>query len=227
MVCTRAQVVEGGDLDELAGTQDPDAVAQVLDLVEDVRGQEDGLPAGGRLTGEGLEHGFHERVEARCRLVEQQHVGSGHEGRDECDLLPVSLGVGPHAPGRVELEAVDELGAERGVDVAGQVAEQVEGLGSGELRPQGDVAGHVPDVAVGALDIADVDAHDLGGSAGRADQVQQQPHRGRLAGSIRAEKPERLALADLEVHPLEGSHGSEVLAQIVGRDRGCHRSSFS
>ena len=71
------------------------------------------------------------------RLVEQQQLGVGGERGDDGDLLPVALGVGAALLGRVELEALDELGAPRsgpGRRAAG--AEQVDGLAAGEVGPQ-------------------------------------------------------------------------------------------
>jgi hypothetical protein len=82
-------------------------VADVLDLVEQVRREEHCLPACCRLPRQRLELRFHERVEPHRRLVEQEDVGPGHERGDERDLLPVALGVGPGLQARVKVEAFE------------------------------------------------------------------------------------------------------------------------
>lgn len=131
-------------------------MANVLDLVKDVGGQEDGLPAPGRLPYQRLEPGLHERVQAGRRLVQQQHVRPGHQRRDQRELLPVALGVGAGPLSRVEPQPLDEFVPERHVHMAVQVPKIRQRLHTGQLRPYryvpGDVAGDVADVPVGALD---------------------------------------------------------------------------
>ena len=88
---------------------DRDPVGQPLDLAEDVAGQQHGR-ARGRVLGDALvEDLLHQRVEPRGRLVEDQQLGVGGEGRDQRDLLPVALGVGAALLGRVELEPLEQL----------------------------------------------------------------------------------------------------------------------
>ena len=60
-----------------------------------------------------------------------------------------------------------QLGAVLHVDVAVEVAEQLEALLAGQLRPQAHVARHVGEVTVARLDVAGVDALDLRGTRGR------------------------------------------------------------
>ena len=68
----------------------------------------------GRPLGDALgEDLLHQRVQPRGRLVEDQQVGGRGERRDQGDLLPVALGVGAALLGRVELEALEHLGAPR------------------------------------------------------------------------------------------------------------------
>ena len=50
-------------------------------------------------------------------------------------------------------------------------------------------------------------------AAGRRDQVEQQPHRRRLAGAVRAEEAEDLAALDLEVEVEEAVPGAVVLRE--------------
>ena len=86
-----AQLCEGALVDEPSASEDADAVAQRLDLAEDVRGEEDGLPALLGLAYALAEGDLHQGVKAAGRLVEQQQIGAGGERRDQLHLLAVAL----------------------------------------------------------------------------------------------------------------------------------------
>ena len=105
-------------LDQATLAQDAHPVAQGLDLTQDVRRQEHRLPGIARLGHAVAERLLHERVEPAGGLVEHEQVGARHQGGDEQYLLLVALGVGPHLLRRVEIEALDQLVAVRGVDPA-------------------------------------------------------------------------------------------------------------
>ena len=94
-----------------AGAQHGDPVAHGLDLAQDVRGEQHGLPAIARLPYARAEHLLHEWIEPGRRLVEQEQVGPGRERGDQQDLLPVAVAVRADLLVGRELEAVDELGA--------------------------------------------------------------------------------------------------------------------
>ena len=150
------------------------------------------------------EHRVHQRVEARGRLVEQQQLDVGGERGDQRDLLPVALGVGARLLGRVELEALQELGAALLVEAAAQPAEQVDHLAAGEVRPQRHLAGHVGQAAVQPLHVAPGIAAEQPRHAGvGAQQAEQDADRGRLAGAVRAEQAVDLAGPHLEVEAVE------------------------
>ena len=91
---------------------------------------------------------LHQRVQARGRLVEDQQLDVGRQRRDQRDLLAVALGVRAALLGRVELEALEQLGAALLVEAAAQPPEQVDRLAAAQVRPQRDVAGHVGEPAV-------------------------------------------------------------------------------
>jgi len=58
-------------VDEPTGSEDPDAVAHGLHLAQDVRREEDGLPAFLGVEDARAKHHLHQRVEPARRLVEQ------------------------------------------------------------------------------------------------------------------------------------------------------------
>src|SRR4029077_20763446 len=116
------------------------------------------------------------------------------------DLLLVAPRVLLVPAARVELERLDELRDIRLVHAATQVAEVGDRLGAGQSVVQVELARQVTDAAVDRDRIGGrLDAEDLGAAGGRPDQVEQDAHRGRLAGPVRSKEPEYLALGDLEV----------------------------
>ena len=122
------------------------------------------------------------------------------ERGDQCDLLLVALRVLPELPARVEVEAFDEVALVGPIDPAAQVPEVLDGLGARQPVVQSELARQVPDPTVD-LDRAPeaVEAEDAGRPRTRPDQVEEQADRRRLAGAVRAEEPEDLALLDLEI----------------------------
>ena len=99
-----ADGLDAVDLDQPALADDRDAVAGPVDLVDDVRRQEDRPSVVARLADEPEERLLDERVEARRRLVEDEQVGPVLERDDQPDLLLVALGVLLEPPARVEVE---------------------------------------------------------------------------------------------------------------------------
>ena len=197
----------------------PTRGAQFFDLRQDVRRQEDRLPALARLVDATPELLLHQRVEAARRFVEQQHVGPPRECGHEGDLLPVALGVGPGPLREVEFEPFDEFAAVGLVDAALQSGEQFEALFTGEARPEADVTGHVGQVGVHLGGAGNVDALDLGAAGRRFDQPEEESERRRLARAVRAEEAEHLALGDVERQIVQRNDRSEPLRQPVHADR--------
>src|SRR5262249_25829069 len=88
--------------------QDADAIAQRLDLAQDVRGEEDRLAARPRLLHRLPKSHLHQRIEAAGRLVQDQQVGATRERGNELHFLAVALRERTHLLVRVELEALDQ-----------------------------------------------------------------------------------------------------------------------
>ena len=84
-----------------------------------------------------------------------------------------------------------------------------------------EVAGQVTDAAAQRNAVgARVAAEDSDVAGGRADQVEQQPDRGRLAGAVGAEVPEHLARTHGQVEPIEAATLAVALGEALGEDRG-------
>jgi hypothetical protein len=142
-------------------------------------------------------------VEARRRLVEEEHRRLVHEGRAEVEPPPHPAGVGPDAPvSRVgeadtldqRVAAPDRLGlrnaVQRGLKLHQLAAghERVErGLLERDADRAADIAGLLHHVEPGHRRAA----------AGRPEQCGQHPNGRRLAGAVRAKERVDLALGDL------------------------------
>ena len=113
--------------------------------------------------------------------------------------------------------ALDELRDVRLVDAAAQVAEVGDRLGAGQPVVQVELAGQVADPSVDRDRIGGrLDAEHLGASRCRPDEVEQDAHRRRLAGAVRPEEAEDLALGDLEVELDDAAMLAVGLGQALG-----------
>ncbi len=183
-----AHLGQGPHLDKSAVAEDPDLVTKCFDFAHDVRREKDGLAAFLGFvdaTAEGL---LHERVEPAGGLVENEQVRSGHQGRDQDDLLTIPLGVGANLLGRIEIEPGHELLAVGLVHLSLHPAQQVQGLFAGQRGPQVCLARDVGQAPVGIdRSMLAVETEDLGSSRRRLDQPQQQSDGRRLPGAVGAE----------------------------------------
>ncbi len=154
------------------------------------------------------------------RLVEDEQLDVGGERGDEGDLLPVALGVGPALLARVEVEALQQLGAAPGVEAAAEPAEQVDDLAAGQVGPQRDVAGHVREAAVQFRGVAPrVAAEQPGGAGVGAQQPEQDPDGGGLPGAVGPEEAVHLPGPTDRSSPSSARVRPERLDQCVYADR--------
>jgi hypothetical protein len=216
-----AHVAQRPGLDDAAEPDDAHAVGQLLDLGQDVAGEQHGLAGGLRLEDDVLEDDLHQRVEPRGGFVEQQQLRVGGERGDDGDLLPVALGVGAALLRRVEVEALDQLVPAGGVEAAPQAGEQVDGLAAGEAGPQLDVAGYVGESAVqGDGVVPRVVAEQPCGAGVGAQQAEEYADGGGLTGAVRAEEAVHLPGPDVEIEAVERAQPAEGLHETGNRDRG-------
>ena len=106
------------------------------------------------------------------------------------------------------------------VDAATKIGEVVEHRGAGQPGVEGEIAGQEPDPAPDREAVrAAVQPEQRGRPRGGLDQVEQQPHRRRLPGAVRAEEAEDLAAPDLEVELEQPVALAVVLRQTCCPDR--------
>ena len=234
----------GGDVGAVA--HDRDGVAQVEDLVEAVRDEQQRATLVAQAAGDGEEPLDLDAAERRGRLVHDEHLGVERDRLGDLDDLLVgdrqaerrAVGVDPHAEAAEQLE---RLGAH---ELAVDAAER-----AGRLAAHEDVLG---DRQVGEERRLLVDDGDAGGlrlrRAGEVDglAVEQQIARvaavearddldeRRLAGAVLADQGVDRAALEREASGAEGDDGAERLDHPTQFERGClcggggvvcHRSS--
>jgi hypothetical protein len=208
------QLIERPGLHDRALSDDRDAVAQLLDLRQDVRRQQHRAARRLRLEDAPLEDGLHQRIEPGGRLVQDQQLHVGGQSRDDGDLLPVALRVGARLLGRVEVEALDHLVTLGAVQVTPEAGEHIDGLTPGEVGPQLHVARYVcqPPVQGHRVGPGVTTQHPCLSRVG-TQQPEQHPDRSRLPGAVGSEEAVDLAGSDLEVEPVERPCRAETLDQ--------------
>ena len=153
------------------------------------------------------------RREPERRLVEHQQARARHQRAAEGEHLLLAAG---ERPGRLPL-ALGEPGEELehapavgvGVAVAADVRAELQVLADGELADHPAALGHVRDaeprdrLGRAAGDRPPVEAN----LARLAHRVRDRAQRRRLAGSVRAEHGDHLALRHLERHAVQRVHG--------------------
>src|SRR5699024_5457425 len=150
---------------------------------EDVAGEEHRGALLDALAHAVLEDLLHERVQPRGRLVEQQQVDVGGEGGDEGDLLLVAGRVVAGLLPRVEVEALDQVGASPFAQPAVRPRGDVDALPAGQPGPEGHAGGDVGEapVQLGGV-VPRVAAEELHGAAIGAGEAEQHADGGGLAG---------------------------------------------
>lgn len=209
-----AHLAERPGLHVLPEPDDAHAVTELLDLGQDMAGEQYRLARFLRLRDDVLEDDLHERVESGRGLVQEQQLRVGRERGDDGDLLPVALGVRPALLGRVEVEAFDQLVPAPPVQSAAQLGKQVDGLAAGQVRPELDVTGYVGEPPVqGDGVFPRVLAEQLGGAGVGAQEPEQDADGGRLAGAVGAEEAVDLTGVDGEVEAVQCVRAAERLVQ--------------
>ena len=188
-------------------------------------GHEDRLPVALRAAHELHEALLHDRVESHRRLVQDQQLRLVHERLHDPDLLAIPLRQAADARPEVQLEPRRELVDAASGDTAAQVAEVAKQLPSRLPAVNDEVAGQVADAGTqrGATEPWALAEHGHRSPA-RADQVEQDPDRGRLAGTVGPKETVDLAGLDLEIQPVEPATTTVELAEALGPDDIGHAS---
>ena len=210
------------DVLDRAGRQDPafldhrHEVADLGQLGQDVRAEEDGLAIGGQLANQRPEFDAGARIEVGGRLVENQQLRVVNDGAAECDALlealRKSLDVSiPEVADAHELDDVLHGLLPCGAAQVVRAREEIEILGHRRIRVDTGVVGHEAGDPADLFRIVDHGiAADARVAALRRIQRRQNPHRRCLAGSVRSDEPEDLTSLDAERHVVYGTDAVEV-----------------
>src|SRR6187401_2987744 len=191
--------------DEAAMGEDPDPIAQLLDLAEQVARKQHGEAA---VTGQGLneveELGHAGRVDGRRRLVEDEDLRILDEGIGDAEPLEHAprVGIGGMV-GRVRqahlLEELDDPRRRLRRVEAVQARRVVEVLAAGEPAVKSDAVRQVADPTLHLERVARrVEADDARLAVARLREAQEHEDRRRLARPVRPEESVDLARADAE-----------------------------
>jgi hypothetical protein len=163
-----------------------------------MRGKKDGPPLRGNLPEERVKALLNQRIEPRNRLIEDQQLGLVHERLDQAELLTVTRRQLAYPPAEVGVEPFCERVANPAVDTAAELGQVVQHRRAAQDRIEGELTGQEahPPPDLQAVRPA-VEPKQCRRPGGGFDQVEQQPHRRRLARAIRAEETENLATLDV------------------------------
>ena len=226
----RAGAVEAGDADphavarhdvvERARRHDPpvvdddDAVADPLDLGEQVRVEDHRRASVAGRADDRPDVGPSDRVERRCRFVEEDEVGRAEQRDAEAEPLLHPLGEParprrpPDRPGRRRSRAWRRRRRPIRRRQAGQLGVEQEHLTGAQPWLVAEELRQVADPAAGRA-VAERGAEDPTRAARRTRQAEQQLDRRGLPGAVRPQQADELARTDLEVDPVE-RHGRAV-----------------
>ena len=118
--------------------------------------------------------------------------------------------------------------AGRAAAQAVDAAEEAEVLAHREVVVEAEALAHVADPPLHALGVLrDVDAEHEAGAGGGGEQAAQHADRRRLAGAVRAEEAEDLALVHAERDPVDGHEGAEALGELADLDGDGHQLALT
>ena len=209
-----------------AAVEHDDVVGQAIGLLEVLRGQQQRRAVAHELAEQVPQLDAAAGIEARGRLVEEEHGRRRDEAGGEVEPAAHAAGERPHEPvgGVGEAQALEQLVGPRADHGPRQVVEAADHLevrarreqavDGGLLAGQAELRAH--DRRVGD----DVVAGDRRAALGRAQQRGQDAHGGGLAGAVVAEQAEHRALGDVEVDVAQRPEVAVALAEPFGEDAG-------
>ena len=202
------------------GVDDRQPLAELVRLLEVLRGQEDRRPRlvdAADLLPDGQPGGG---VESGGGLVEEEHLRPVHEraGEVQPPLHPAGVGLGAPVGGVGQPDQLEQLvgpvAPRRAMDPV-QPALELEQLASGLHRVEADLLERDADAPPHLIAVVHhvVTCH-RSGPRRRRQQGAEHPHDGRLAGAVRAQEAEDLALGHPEV---DSAHGLDSALEGAGQ----------
>ncbi len=220
-VVTVQEVLDAALVADPALHDDRDAVADHLDVGQDVGIHEYRLALGSEAQNDVADLLAADRVETAHRLVEEDHLGVVHQRLGDAHPLQHALRVGakPRVGRVLEAHPLEQLVhascAPRRLE-AGEPRVEVEYLAAGQVGVEPGVLRQEADVLAERA-LRHVAAQHPGLAAGRPDQPHQQLEGRRLAGAVRTDEAEDLAAAHRERQAVEHALAphSEARAEVL------------
>ena len=202
---------------DMASSQQDDPVSERVGLLEVVSGEDDCLPAGRDRAHRRPEFTPTLDVEGRRRLIEQKEVGVGHEGDGEANslALPAGQSVGTAiGEGRCAAELQRLTHGQRARVDRGDHGDQ---FADAQVLDQRAGLQHAADEACGDRRCRRA-AEERDPACVGPGESQHHVDRRRLAGPVRTEEREELALGDLETHVVDRRQRSVPFGHMLDDD---------
>src|SRR5258706_13669322 len=213
-----------------AALEHRDRRAELLDVGEHVRGEEQRAALGVQTPQHALDRDARRRVEAAHRLVEHIEAALGAEAGGEAELLRHAFGEAPHRPlerGALELELVEQArGARRVVALAGEAEHRAQELLAAQVVRRHEALGQVGENEA-ARRIARGRAEDFEAAGVAAAEIEEAMDERGLAGAVGADQAERLAGRDLEIDAAQRVELSVALDERADAHRSRHAECTS
>ena len=211
------ELVPGSLRDHLPPVDDRDPVGQLIGFLQVLGGQQQRRPLAPQLAHDGPDLVAAARIQARGRLVEEQHLRARQQARRDVELAAHAAGVGPGRPvSRLrQVEPLEQLaGAAAGL-LAGQLeqaAEHLQVLAPGQqLVDRRELPRQADQLADSGRLPRDVAAEDLRPARIRRQQRGQDADQRGLARPVRAEQAKHHPRWDLEPGTIQRHGRPEAL----------------
>ncbi len=194
-------------------------------FIEVMRCYEHGHPGFGQRLDEAPEAAARQRVDAGCRLVEEEHPWVVQDAAGERQALTDGPGEVAHLSVELTTESNEPRGALDCVALGRPAqavcpAEERKILEARHVGVERKALGHVSDaLRHGPRIVAHVDPRDRDLAGGRPKQPAKGPNQGRFSRAVRTEEPENFPWLDREADVVDGHEVPERTRQIVNLDR--------
>jgi hypothetical protein len=163
-----------------------------------MRGHEHGPSFLGGLLNERRVLLLEKGIKARGRLIKDEEFWIVHERLNQPDLPTIPSRKSPYAASHVQIESVRQLIDACAWDTTAEIAKVGQQFLTRLSAIDHKVVGQVPEAAPQYHPVrSGIETQHRHRATSRTDEIQKNPHRGRLASTVRAKETEHLASPDL------------------------------
>ena len=225
------ELVPGSLRDHLPAVDDGDPVGQLIGFLQVLGGQQERCPLALQLAHDGPDLVAAARIQARGRLVEEQHLRARQQARRDVEPAPHAAGVGPRRPvsRRRQAEPLQQLAGPAPGPLTGQLEQAAEHL---QVLPPGQQLVDRRELPRQADQLADssslthhVVAENLRPARIRRQQRGQNPHQRGLARPVRAQQAKHHPRRNLEPGTIQRHRRPETLDHTLDPHRRHRRTT--